>query len=53
MQELIKTLAEKTYGIFKVGAINCKSDEEICDEFSVHSTPKIFFFSVNGNSKKR
>ena len=51
MQELIKTLAEKTYGIFKVGAINCKSDEEICDEFSVHSTPKIFYFPENGNEE--
>ena len=52
MQELIKTLAEKTYGIFKVGAINCKSDEEICDEFSVRSTPKILYFPENSNKEE-
>jgi len=44
MIELWKTLAEKVYGIFKVAAINCKKDEEICEEFDVHSTPLIVYF---------
>ncbi len=34
--ELTKTLAEKVYGIFKVAAINCKKDEEICEEFDLN-----------------
>ncbi len=41
---LIKSLAEKAYGIFKVAAVNCRSDEEICEEFSVRSTPLIVYF---------
>lgn len=40
-----KTLADKTYGIFKVGACNCKVEEELCEEFSVRETPTILFFS--------
>jgi DnaJ family protein C protein 16 len=43
--ELWKTLAEKVYGIFKIGAINCKKDEEICEEFDVNQTPLIMYFS--------
>lgn len=42
--ELWKTLAEKVYGIFKVAAINCNKDEEICEEFDVHQTPLIVYF---------
>jgi curved DNA-binding protein CbpA len=45
--ELAKTLAEKSYGIFKVGAVNCKWDEEICEEFSVRDTPLIMYFPEN------
>lgn len=43
--ELWKTLAEKVYGIFKIAAINCKKDEEICEEFDVNQTPLIVYFS--------
>lgn len=52
MLEIIKTLAEKTYGIFKVGAINCKSEEEICDEFSVRTTSKIYYFPEDSNKEE-
>lgn len=42
--EMWKTLAEKTYGIFKIGAISCKKDEEICEEFNIHKTPLFLYF---------
>ena len=42
--KIFKDFASKTYGIFKVGSVNCINDEEICDEYNVHSTPKILFF---------
>ena len=38
-------LAEKMFGIFGVGAINCQEDEELCEEFSVYSTPTIKIFT--------
>jgi curved DNA-binding protein CbpA len=44
IKEMWKTLAEKSYGIFKIAAVNCRSDEEICDEFSVRQTPLIVYF---------
>lgn len=37
--------AEKMFGIFGVGAINCQADEELCEEFSVFSTPTIKIFT--------
>ena len=52
IKELIdmwKTLAEKTYGIFKIGSINCKTNEELCEEFSVRETPTILFFHEVGD----
>ena len=45
--ELAKNLAENSYGIFKVAAVNCKWDEEICEEFSVRDTPLIMYFPEN------
>ena len=39
------TIAEKMYGIMSVGAIDCKEDEELCEEFSV-------FDSGSGNTIK-
>lgn len=44
LTELIKNLAEKSYGIFKVAAVNCRTDEEICEEFDVSKTPIIVYF---------
>lgn len=52
LQEMFKELAEKTYGIFKIGAVNCKFDEEICEEFSVHSTPTIVYFPESSNQEE-
>mmetsp|Transcript_14851 Transcript_14851/g.10750 ORF Transcript_14851/g.10750 Transcript_14851/m.10750 type:complete len:105 (+) Transcript_14851:639-953(+) len=33
------------YGIIKIGAIDCEQDEELCEEFTVYSVPKILVFS--------
>lgn len=52
MSELAKELADKTYGIFKVGVVNCHSDEEICDEYSVRSTPQIVYFPENSSDEE-
>lgn len=52
LKETWKILAEKSYGIFKIGAVNCKSDEEICDEFDVHSTPMIVYFPESSDSEE-
>lgn len=46
--EKIKNIASQCYGIFEFGAINCKDDEEICDDYSVHSTPKLLYFPDSG-----
>lgn len=32
-----RLLAEKMYGIIKVGAVDCQNDEELCEEFAVYS----------------
>lgn len=50
--EMWKTLAEKTYGIFKVGSVNCKAEEELCEEFSVRESPSIVFFPEVGDEEE-
>jgi curved DNA-binding protein CbpA len=50
--ELLKNLAEKTYGIFKIGAISCKRDEEICEEFNINKTPLILYFPEGTGSEE-
>lgn len=40
-------LAEKLYGIVKVGAIDCKNDEELCEEFSIYDVPVVMIYSEN------
>lgn len=45
MKDEYKTLAEKMYGIIKVGAVECNEDEELCEEFSVYSVPTILVFT--------
>ena len=47
-QEYI-TLSEKMFGILKVGAIDCKEEEELCEEFQVYETPTIKTFTENAN----
>jgi len=39
-KEQFTELAEKMYGIMSVGAIDCREDEELCEEFSVYSGGK-------------
>ena len=38
LKDEYKTLAEKMFGIIKVGAINCYDEEELCEEFAVYDT---------------
>ena len=45
----IKEIANQCYGIFNFGAVNCKDDEEICEEYSVYSTPKLLYFPESAN----
>jgi thioredoxin-like negative regulator of GroEL len=42
-----KKLAEKLYGIVKVGAIDCVSEEELCEEFGVYDHDQIVVFNEN------
>ena len=34
-KEVIKELANKYYGIFKVAGIDCLEEEELCEDFTV------------------
>jgi len=51
--DMWKEFSEKAYGIFKVAAINCASDQELCEEFTVYSYPSILFFSENTNDSEQ
>lgn len=42
--EYIK-VAEKMYGIIKVGAIDCTKEEELCEEFGVFDIPQLMIFT--------
>jgi hypothetical protein len=44
MKDEYKALAEKMYGVLKVGAVDCVEDEELCEEFAVYSVPNIMVF---------
>ena len=37
------------FGIIKVGAIDCRDEEELCEEFQVFETPKVKIFTENAN----
>ncbi len=52
LQVMWKALAEKSYGIFKIAAVNCKSDEEICEEFDIRQTPLIVYFPETSDSEE-
>jgi DnaJ family protein C protein 16 len=43
-EETYKQLAEKMYGVIKVGAINCQIDDALCEEFSVFNSPELLVF---------
>jgi DnaJ family protein C protein 16 len=47
--DLLKNFSKNTKDIFTSGVVNCKSDEEICDEFSIKNTPKILYFPDDGS----
>lgn len=47
MEEKIKGMASNQYDLFKTSVVNCRDDEEICEEFEVYKAPKILLFSPN------
>ena len=49
MKNTIKDISSQCYGIFNFGAVNCKDDEEICEEYSVYTTPKLLYFPESAN----
>lgn len=49
LKDEYRLLAEKMYGIIKIGAIDCEEDEEVCEEFSVYSVPTMMIFTENIN----
>jgi len=50
--EVFKSLATKSIGLFKIAAVNCEEDEEICEEFNVEKHPMILYFSDNSNDSE-
>ena len=50
--EMWKSLAEKSYGIYKIAAISCKKDEEICEEFGIHRAPMFMYFPEGTGSEE-
>jgi len=46
-KEEYSALADKLYGIIKVGAIDCKNEEELCEEFSIYDNPQVMIYSEN------
>ena len=52
MNNKIKEISGQCYGIFNFGAVNCKDDEEICEEYSVYSTPKLLYFPESANENE-
>jgi len=50
VKDIIKELAEKYFGIFKVAAVNCGAEQELCeDEFQIFETPRILVYSSSLN----
>jgi DnaJ family protein C protein 16 len=41
------SLCDKLYGIIKVAAIDCKAEEELCEEFAVYDYPTIMIYEEN------
>ena len=44
MKDEYRMLAEKMYGVLKVGAVDCQEDEELCEEFAVYNAPTVMVF---------
>ena len=51
-KQKIVDIASQTYGIFNFGAVNCKDDVEICEDYSVYSTPKVIYFPDSGSDEE-
>ena len=49
LKDEYRTLAEKMYGIVKVGAIDCSEDEELCEEFAIYQVPTMMVYQENYN----
>ena len=45
LKDEYKMLAEKMFGIIQVGAIDCRDEEELCEEFAVYEYPVIKIFT--------
>lgn len=44
LKDEYRALAEKMYGVLKVGAVDCQEDEELCEEFAVYQIPTVMVF---------
>ena len=51
-KQKIIDIASQSYGIFHFGAVNCKDDEEICEDYSVYGTSKILYFPDSGQDEE-
>ena len=47
VKDIWRELAEKYYGIFKVGAANCLNEQELCEDFMVFDYPSVRCYSSN------
>lgn len=41
------SMADKLYGILKVAAIDCLTEEELCEDFGVYDIPQVMVFTEN------
>eukprot|EP00826_Nyctotherus_ovalis_P023590 TRINITY_DN1813_c0_g2_i1.p1 TRINITY_DN1813_c0_g2~~TRINITY_DN1813_c0_g2_i1.p1 ORF type:complete len:529 (+),score=158.98 TRINITY_DN1813_c0_g2_i1:62-1648(+) len=48
MASRLVKLAEMADEMYFVASINCKSSEEVCEEFGVDGTPRVFYFEQGG-----
>jgi thioredoxin-like negative regulator of GroEL len=52
LTEVFTNVANKAIGLFKVAAVSCEEDEEICEEFNVDKYPMVLYFSDNSNDSE-
>lgn len=46
VKDVIREVAEKYFGIFKVAAVNCAAEQELCeDEFQIFETPRVIAYT--------
>jgi thiol-disulfide isomerase/thioredoxin len=51
VKEVWMELADKMYGIFKVAAVNCSEEEELCEEYGINAFPTFIYFPENTAQK--